>query len=80
MQANTGNVDEGCISIGPWGTLRGKPWAYKAGGRITHIILGHGVVIDSISFRAESCDGSTLESSSDRFGGRGGQRTEVSMT
>ncbi|KAG5543197.1 hypothetical protein RHGRI_016071 [Rhododendron griersonianum] len=68
--------------LDPGGPPRGEPWVYKADGRVTHIILGHGVayVIDSISFRAESCDGSTLGSSSDRLGGRGGQRTDVSMS
>ncbi|KAH7850537.1 hypothetical protein Vadar_034572 [Vaccinium darrowii] len=72
-----GGVEDGCISIGPWGRLVGEPWAYKADiGRVTHIIVRHGVIIDSISFQAESCDGFKPDESSDRFGGSGGHLTD----
>lgn len=76
MGKNTGGVEEGCISIGPWGGLEGESWAYKANGRITHVIVCHGMIIDSISFQAERCDGTSTLQTSDKFGGSGGNRTD----
>ncbi|KAI8549680.1 hypothetical protein RHMOL_Rhmol06G0043300 [Rhododendron molle] len=70
-----GSVEEGCISIGPWGRLRGEPWAYKANGRITRITIRHGIVIDSLLFQAENSDGLALESSG-IFGGPGGHLSD----
>ncbi|KAI8549682.1 hypothetical protein RHMOL_Rhmol06G0043500 [Rhododendron molle] len=75
VKVRTGSVEEGCISIGPWGRLRGEPWAYKANGRITRIIVRHGIVIDSLLFQAENSNGLALESSG-KFGGPGGHLSD----
>ncbi|CAL5332264.1 unnamed protein product [Camellia sinensis] len=65
---------EDCISIGPWGGGGGESWAYKPQGRISQIVVQHGLVVDSILFQSRSSDG--LVDYSEKFGGPGGGRTE----
>ncbi|CAI9296858.1 unnamed protein product [Lactuca saligna] len=61
--------------IGPWGGSDGENWSFKAEGKITKIFINHGEVIDSIGFVSLDDDGNHLHSQ--RFGGYGGDYTEV---
>ncbi|KAA8518148.1 hypothetical protein F0562_015622 [Nyssa sinensis] len=65
---------EGCISVGPWGGSSGNEWHYKATSDITKIIITHGGAIDSILFKSDNDDGSMEYSN--KFGGKGGSRTD----
>lgn len=68
--------EEGFISLGPWGGKDGVDWAYKANGPILQISICFGEAINSIFFRSRSCDGFVI-GSSEKFGGTGGDTTEM---
>ncbi|XP_077223183.1 agglutinin-like [Tasmannia lanceolata] len=64
---------EESISLGPWGGEGGESWNHEVEGKIKHIIITHGDVIDSISFKDDG-EGSTW---SQKFGGDGGHSTKI---
>ncbi|KAI8527106.1 hypothetical protein RHMOL_Rhmol12G0050200 [Rhododendron molle] len=69
-------VEEGWISLGPWGGNDGVDWTYKANGPIMQISICYGQAIDSILFESKSCDG-VLVGRSKKIGGTGGHVTEM---
>ncbi|CAA0813335.1 Jacalin-related lectin 19 [Striga hermonthica] len=60
------------ISVRSWGGQFGKPWNWRAESGITQISISHGDIIDSIVFK-----GHADEATPKRFGGKGGDRTDV---
>ncbi|XP_060194373.1 agglutinin-like isoform X2 [Lycium barbarum] len=58
----------------PWGGTGGSQWNYKFKSPIKEILIGHGVIVDSIMFRAVNEKG-TIDSP--RFGGSGGRKDKV---
>ncbi|KAF7150315.1 hypothetical protein RHSIM_Rhsim02G0161900 [Rhododendron simsii] len=69
-------VEEGWISLGPWGGNDGVDWTYKANGSIMQISICYGQAIDSILFESKTYDG-VLIGSSEKIGGTGGHVTEM---
>ncbi|XP_071742626.1 mannose/glucose-specific lectin-like [Rutidosis leptorrhynchoides] len=66
------------VLVGPWGSSEeGENWSFKGEGKISKIIITHGECIDSIGFVSHDEDGNALHSS--RFGGFGGDYTEVNL-
>ncbi|KAK2996072.1 hypothetical protein RJ640_002655 [Escallonia rubra] len=63
------------LCVGPWGGEGGGEWNYEPSGAITKIVIGHGIVIDSIMFIGKNDDG--LEEYSPKFGGNGGSPTQI---
>ncbi|KAK2985353.1 hypothetical protein RJ640_002637 [Escallonia rubra] len=63
------------LCVGPWGGEGGGEWNYEPSGAITKIVIGHGVVIDSIIFIGKNDDG--LVEYSPKFGGNGGSTTQI---
>ncbi|KAK1422518.1 hypothetical protein QVD17_25695 [Tagetes erecta] len=63
------------IHVGPWGGNGGDPWEFIPDGRITHIHIRCGKVIDAISFNYIDSQGNNHQSSN--FGGSEGALTEV---
>ncbi|KAK3039954.1 hypothetical protein RJ639_027789 [Escallonia herrerae] len=66
---------EGSLCAGPWGGEGGREWNYEPSGAIKKIVIGHGLLIDSIMFIGKNDDG--LEESSPKFGGNGGSTTQI---
>ena len=68
---------EECMKVGQWGGNAGSYWSFKANkGGISEIIIIHGEVIDSISFKSE--DGDDAFEYSDKIG-RASCRERVCM-
>ncbi|KAK1550148.1 hypothetical protein Q3G72_014537 [Acer saccharum] len=63
--------------LGPWGGLGGTRWSYMPEGGIVEIIINHGVIIDSLSFK--SVYANNVAESSSNFGGIGGNKTHISI-
>ncbi|KAK2652602.1 hypothetical protein Ddye_012458 [Dipteronia dyeriana] len=63
--------------VGPWGGLGGITWNYMPKGGIVEIIISHGEIIDSLSFKSV-CANKVAESSSN-YGGQGGSKTHISI-
>ncbi|KAK0596910.1 hypothetical protein LWI29_020047 [Acer saccharum] len=62
---------------GLWGGHGGGEWSYKPKGGIVEIIINHGEVIESLSFKSV-CANKEAEST-EKFGGEGGKTTQVSI-
>ncbi|KAK2652836.1 hypothetical protein Ddye_012692 [Dipteronia dyeriana] len=72
---NKTQVYQSSIEVGPWGGIGGTIWSYMPEGGIVEIIINHGVIIDSLSFKSV-CANNEAESSS-TFGGKGGSKTQI---
>ncbi|KAK2652609.1 hypothetical protein Ddye_012465 [Dipteronia dyeriana] len=73
--SNQGN--QSSIKEGPWGGPGGTIWSYEPNGGIVEIIIKHGSIIDSLSFKSAGAN-KEAESSSN-FGGQGGSKTHISI-
>ncbi|KAK1575915.1 hypothetical protein Q3G72_009459 [Acer saccharum] len=71
------NVYQSSIGVEPWGGLGGTRWSYMPEGGIVEIIINHGVIIDSLSFKSVSAN--NVAESSSNFGGKGGNKTQISI-
>ncbi|GLT92126.1 hypothetical protein SLE2022_099800 [Rubroshorea leprosula] len=71
----SGDMEEICPKLGPWGGLGGTEWSYKPKGSITEIVILHGWAIDSISFKSDNGNGSAEYSQ--KYGGEGGKTDKV---
>ncbi|KAJ8530601.1 hypothetical protein K7X08_023482 [Anisodus acutangulus] len=63
------------ILMEPWGGSGGSEWNYELKTPIREILIGHGLIIDSIMFRAVDEKGTLIDSP--RFGGDGGRKDKV---
>lgn len=63
---------DGTVKLGLWGGHGGRAWEWK--GAIEKILVKHGVVVDSLTF-GYARGGVTVWS--EKFGGDGGNSTEV---
>ncbi|KAL5762393.1 hypothetical protein ACOSP7_018657 [Xanthoceras sorbifolium] len=63
---------QGTMKLGPWGGTGGSDWSYNpgSGSALKEIVINHGRVVDSISFKSIDATGQTQFS--DEFGGNGG--------
>ncbi|KAL5827067.1 hypothetical protein ACOSQ3_018903 [Xanthoceras sorbifolium] len=68
----------GTMKLGPWGGTGGSDWSYNpgSGSALKEIVINHGRVVDSISFKSIDATGQTQFS--DKFGGNGGTTDQVS--
>ncbi|KAK0598067.1 hypothetical protein LWI29_031321 [Acer saccharum] len=69
------NVYQSSIKVGPWGGLRGRDWSYMPKGGIVEIVINHGDIIDSLSFK--SVYANKEAESSINFGGKGGNKRQL---
>ncbi|XP_055811951.1 jacalin-related lectin 3-like isoform X1 [Solanum dulcamara] len=66
-------LQSGAIGVERWGGTGGGHWNYRPKGLVKHIVVKHGLIIDSIMFKSIEENG--VMESSETFGGSGGHRT-----
>ncbi|KAK0598713.1 hypothetical protein LWI29_037296 [Acer saccharum] len=71
------SVYQSSIKVGPWGGLGGTEWSYMPKGGIVEIVINHGNIIDSLSFKSVCADKEA--ESSINFGGEGGNKSQISI-
>ncbi|KAK2654021.1 hypothetical protein Ddye_013877 [Dipteronia dyeriana] len=59
-QENFCNLED-FIKVGPWGSQGGTHWSFKPMGLISEIIISHGWLFNSISFKSEDGTDNTIE-------------------
>ncbi|KAM3341812.1 agglutinin isoform X1 [Capsicum galapagoense] len=65
------------ILVEAWGGNGGDEWIYKLKSPIKEILINHGQIIDSITFRTINNEQNIIDSP--RFGGNGGRRDKVTI-
>ncbi|KAL5762398.1 hypothetical protein ACOSP7_018662 [Xanthoceras sorbifolium] len=70
---------QGTMKLGPWGGTGGSDWSYNpgSGSALKEIVINHGRVVDSISFKSIDATGQTQFS--DKFGGDGGTTDQITF-
>lgn len=66
-------LQSGAIGIERWGGSGGGHWNYRPKGLVKHIVVKHGLIIDSLMFKSIEENG--VMESSKTFGGSGGHLT-----
>ncbi|PHT28375.1 hypothetical protein CQW23_32054 [Capsicum baccatum] len=69
--------EEDSILVEAWGGNGGDEWSYKLKSPIKEILINHGQIIDSITFRTINNEQNIIDSP--RFGGNGGRRDKVTI-
>ncbi|KAL5762379.1 hypothetical protein ACOSP7_018643 [Xanthoceras sorbifolium] len=73
-------ANQGTVKLGPWGGPGGVAWDYNPGSNtaIIEIIISHGDVVDSVSFKSINHTTGKIVSSS-THGGTGGVPDKISI-